>query len=104
MTLEKTKKKSLIFKLTGLIFAGFIIIIFLVSLVFITAFRRASYREVEKFVMENISRVQDNADAHLWEMFQLLDYTSMGALPMITTELIDVEKLEAYFFDMAETV
>jgi methyl-accepting chemotaxis protein len=104
MTKKKKKKVSLIYKITGVTFVGVAIIITLICVVFITAFRAAAYREVETLVTENIRHTRDNADAQLRERLLLLEYTGLGALPMMTAEVVDIDELTSYFQFMTGTM
>jgi methyl-accepting chemotaxis protein/ActR/RegA family two-component response regulator len=84
MIVKQTKnRQSLIVQLSGVAIAGLIIILILACLVFISAFRLSTYREAKKFVTESIKHMRDLADAQLNERILLLDYATMGALPML---------------------
>ena len=104
MSVEQTKKRqSLIVQLSGVAITGLVIILVLVCSVFISAFRLSTYREARNFVTESIKHMRDLADDQLNERVLLLDYASMGALPMLKT--VDTpageEALTMYFRTMA---
>ena len=100
----KNNKKSLVVKLTGLTLISVIIILFLTSVVFISAFRTTSYQETRKFIVETTRRGRDNADAQLQERANLLVYTGMGALSVMAEEIVDEAWLQDYFYMMAGTM
>jgi len=104
MNLLKGNKKSLVVKLTGLTLVSVMIVLFLTSVVFISAFRTTSYQETRKFIVENVRNVRNIADSQLTERVNLLRYTGMGALPMMTAQIIDEDELQAYFHMMAQTM
>jgi len=105
-TKKAAKKQSLSVQLSVVAISGLIIILVLVCWIFITAFRRTTYHEAEKFVTESIKHMRDLADDQLNERLLLLDYAAMGALPMLKN--VDTpageEALTAYFRTMAATL
>jgi methyl-accepting chemotaxis protein len=98
-----SKEHSLTLEFTGIFLAGVLVIVLLVSVDFISAFSSLSRREIENRIITNTKHLRDRVEAQMQERVDLLNYTGMGALPMMTAEILDEQALETYFRTMTKT-
>ncbi|MDR3333302.1 MAG: methyl-accepting chemotaxis protein [Treponema sp.] len=77
------KRHSLLVKLILLIIAGVSGISVLLSVIFIGEIRSNTSRSLELYIVENTRHLRDRVLTEIQERALLLDYTAMGALPLI---------------------
>ncbi|MDR3303326.1 MAG: methyl-accepting chemotaxis protein [Treponema sp.] len=78
-----TKRHSLLLKLILLIIAGVTGVSVLLSLIFIGEIRANTSQSLELYIVENTRHLRDRVLTEIQERALLLDYTAMGALPLI---------------------
>ena len=96
------KTHSLITELMAIITAGLLTISVLLLGAFIFQMRTNSDREIERFVTEATNNLQNRISAQLAEFSTLLDYTIMGALPLMTARPVNEDALLSFFEAMLE--
>jgi methyl-accepting chemotaxis protein len=103
----KKIKISLTFELIAIITASFLGITVLLSALYIVEMRNMSRNETENFIKEEIAHRRHNIYSRLGEAAKLLDYTAIGALPLIRYAADSEEDrmaLQDYFTLMADTL
>ena len=98
-------KHSLLTKLTLLIVSGVLGITLVLSSMFIGEFRSSSAESAQTFIVESTRHLRDQILEQLQQRVFLLEYTAMGALPLIKQAAVSEEErlaLQNYCEKMAK--
>jgi len=97
------KAKSLVTELLMLIMVGILASCVLMWIGFTIGMRINADREIKRFLYETTSHLRDNVNGRLTECSMLLEFTTIGALPIMTENPVNNASLREFYLTMLDT-
>ena len=97
------KTRSLVIEFSLLVLAGIFTTCVLMWTGFTIGMRFNADREIERFLGETTAHLRDRINGRLSECSMLLQYTAIGALPMMLETPVDTVRLQEFYQIMMDT-